>query len=129
MPLYDFTCQDGHRFERFVKLENFGERQDCDCGSVASRIPCAPMVVSDCIEPRYGADGKLHDSLSSYLHSLTPEGNAKGERYFELGSNESMPEVKPKESTEESRRDSIKKAIADVKAGRVPPQPVTGIPA
>lgn len=128
MPLYDFACSEGHRFERFVKMANFGEQQSCDCGAVASRIPSAPMVLSDTIEPRYGADGKLHDSLSSYRHSLTPEGNPKGERYFELG-NDPLPEFKPKESTEESRRDSIKKAIADVKAGRVPPQPVTGIPA
>lgn len=71
-----------------------------------------------------GADGKLHDSLASYRHSLTPEGNPKGERYLEMG-NEELPAFKPPEFDRKERREAIKAGIADVKAGRVPPV-VTG---
>lgn len=66
-----------------------------------------------------GADGKMHDSLMSYRHSLTPEGNPKGERYLELGDQE-MPKFEAPEFDRKERRDAIKKGIQDVKEGRVP---------
>lgn len=122
MPLYDFACDGGHRFERFVPLAQFGEAQTCACGAGALRLVSAPMVVSDCIAPRMGADGRLHDSLASYRHSLTPEGNKKGERYFELGHNEELPS-KTYDYDPKQRRDDIRAAMADVRNGNVP-QPV-----
>lgn len=124
MPLYDWRCGNDHRFERFVSLRDFSQRQSCDCGADARRMISAPMVLSDSIEPRIGADGKLHDSLASYRHSLTPEGNPKGERFLEAGGEE-LPAFKPPEPDRKQRRDAIKAGIADVKAGRVPPV-VTG---
>jgi len=38
VPLYDFRCLDGHKFERFVKLEHFDDLQNCACGSPANRV-------------------------------------------------------------------------------------------
>lgn len=78
------------------------------------------MVRSDNITPRMGADGKLHDSLASYRHSLTPEGNPKGERYFELGAGEKLT-PKTYDYDPKQRRDDIRAALEDVKNGRVPP--------
>lgn len=124
MPLYDFRCERGHHFERFVLLRDFSRRESCDCGSDANRLISAPLVMSDTIAPRIGADGKLHDSLASYRHSLTPEGNPKGERFLELGDQE-LPTFKPPEFDRRERREAIKAGIADVKAGRIPPV-VTG---
>lgn len=72
MPMYDFACLDGHRFERIVPLAQFGDKQHCDCGSLARRLVSAPMVISDCIDPKRGMDGKLHDSRKSF-ESATDE--------------------------------------------------------
>lgn len=124
MPLYDWRCENDHRFERAVPLRDFAQRQSCECGALARRLISAPRVRSDVIDPRIGADGKLHDSLASYRHSLTPEGNPKGERFLELGDQE-LPAFKPPEFNRKDRREAIKAGIADVKAGRVPPV-VTG---
>lgn len=124
MPLYDFQCGEGHRFERLVPLAFFHVIQDCDCGSPAQRQVSAPRVLSDTIAPIMGADGKLHDSLASYRHSLTPSGNPKGERFIELGTAK-LPENTPPPIDRRKRRDAIKAGMADVKAGRVPPV-VTG---
>lgn len=124
MPLYDLRCEQGHRFERFIPLVRFGDRQTCECGAGARRVLCAPRVVSDSIEPTLGPDGKLHTSLASYRHSCTPEGNARGERYAELGRDE-MPAFKAPEFDRGKRREAIKAGIQDVKEGRVPPV-VTG---
>ena len=53
MPLYDFHCSDGHKFERFVKLTDFEAPQHCSCHALASRVISAPMfrvenVAYDC---------------------------------------------------------------------------------
>jgi putative FmdB family regulatory protein len=124
MPLYDFRCDDGHRFERFVSLAHFGDRQTCECGAGASRSNCAPRVLSDSIEPTLGPDGKMHTSLASYRHSCTPEGNPRGERFAELGRDE-LPAFKAPQFDRKKRREAIKAGIQDVKEGRVPPV-VTG---
>lgn len=119
IPLYDFRCDEGHRFERVVPLVAFDDQQHCDCGSPACRMVSAPALRSDAIEPRRGADGRMHDSLQSYQHSLTPEGNVKGERYLEMGDAELKHA--PKDFDRAQRREDIKKAIADVQNGRVAP--------
>lgn len=124
MPLYDFKCGEGHNFERFVPLSDFASPQRCECGAPSQRLVSAPVVLSDVIEPRYGADGKLHDSLSSYRRSLTPEGNPRGERFFELG-DEQLKTVEHKPDPKKLR-DDIRKSIAEVKQGRRV-APTTGV--
>src|SRR5690242_19383039 len=120
MPLYDFQCADGHRFERFVPLAHFGDRQTCECGAGASRSISAPRVLSDSIEPTLGPDGKMHTSLASYRHSCTPEGNPRGERFSELGRDE-LPAFKAPEFDRKKRREAIRAGIQDVKEGRLAP--------
>lgn len=128
MPLYDFRCGEGHRFERHVPLASFSEAQACGCGSEATRVVSAPRFLrSDVIDPIMGADGKMHDSIASYRYSLTPAGNAKGERFLELG-NEPLPDDTPPPTDKNAIADAVRAGIADVKAGRVPPV-VTGDPA
>lgn len=79
----------------------------------------APAIRTDSCDPIRGADGKLHDSLSSYRKSLEPSGNPRGERFFELG-NDELPE-KTYDFDPKQRRDDIRAAMADVKNGNVPP--------
>lgn len=125
MPLYDFKCSEGHRFERFVTLSDFEKSQECDCGAGASRQISASMLKgASAIEPTLGPDGKMHTSLASYRHACTPEGNPQGERYEELG-NDSLPPFKAPEFDRKKRREDIRAGIQDVKEGRVPPV-VTG---
>lgn len=47
MPLYDFKCEGGHRFERMVPLSHFEAQQYCDCNAPASRVISAPMFHVD----------------------------------------------------------------------------------
>lgn len=124
MPLHDYRCSEGHRFERLVPLALLSAQQSCECGAPAQRLLSAPRVQSDTIAPIMGADGKLHTSLSGYRRSLTPSGNPKGERFLEMG-NERLPDYAPPPIDRKKRRDAIKAGMADVKAGRVPPV-VTG---
>lgn len=126
MPLYDFKCGSGHRFDRLVKLADFDAPQLCECGEDAVRQISAARILSDTIEPSRGADGKMHDSKAALRASYLPGGNPQGERYLELGDQQIKPaEVK---FDRKQRRDDIRAAMEDVKNGRVPPTS-PGLPA
>ena len=127
MPLYDFSCLAGCRFERFVPLTEFEKSQTCECGAGATRLISAPRVISDSMEPTLGPDGKMHTSLASYRHSCTAKGNPQGETYLELG-REELPEFKAPEFDRRKRREDIRAGIQDVKEGRVPPVVVGDLP-
>lgn len=78
-----------------------------------------PTIRKDSIDPQWGADGKMYDSLSALRKTYLPENNPKGERFHEIG-NEEMPTV-TYDFDKKQRREDIKAAIEDVKNGRVPP--------
>lgn len=76
------------------------------------------MVISDCIDPTYGMDGKLYDSRKAFENSTS----VTGDKYMH-------PEGGPREATnvleykpdEGAIRDAVRAGIEDVKNGRVPP--------
>lgn len=117
MPLYDFQCAEGHRFERMVPLSRFGDRQECACGEAAGRLVSAPLVVSDCMAPKWGVDGRLHDSRTSWERAA----DAKGDRFFPLQPGEGMAKGETHKHDERQLRDDIRAGIQDVKYGRVAP--------
>lgn len=44
MPVYQLKCENGHIFDRFLKLANYNDPQICECGSPAKRQITAPMI-------------------------------------------------------------------------------------
>lgn len=123
MPLHDYLCGEGHRFERFVPLAALSEPQECGCGAPAQRLPCTPAIgINDTIDPCWGADGKQHTSLSSYRNSLLPQNNARGERFIEMGTEQAKPYTPPPVDPAK-RRDDVRRAIADIKKGKPVPTP------
>jgi putative FmdB family regulatory protein len=47
MPLYEMLCQNGHKFDRFIKLSNIDEPQTCECNAQAHRVISACMFSID----------------------------------------------------------------------------------
>lgn len=44
MPIYDYACPSGHKFERLVPIAA-GESQDCPaCGEAAAKVPSAVAI-------------------------------------------------------------------------------------
>lgn len=127
MPLHDYQCGEGHRFERFVPLADLSEPQGCECGAPAQRLVCAPaLAATDEIAPCWGADGKQHSSLSSYRNSLLPQNNARGERFIEMGNEPAKPYTPPPIDPKK-RRDDVRRAIADIKKGKPVPAAIGGL--
>lgn len=76
----------------------------------------APMISRDAITPCLGMDGKMTDSLATLRRTYRADGNPQGENYTEIGNEEMRPVERKFDRAE--RRDDIKAAIADVKAGK-----------
>ena len=47
MPTYVLKCTNGHRFDKFLPLENYNDTQVCDCGAEAKRITVPTMISPD----------------------------------------------------------------------------------
>lgn len=74
-----------------------------------SELPC-PMVVSDAIEIRSMADGKIYTSKAALRASYLPSGNPSGERFIEIG-NEALTPPPPPKPDRKAIRDSVGKAL------------------
>lgn len=58
MPLYEYECRAGHRFDRVLPLARYDEPQVCNCGAESRKVICAPMVMPDLPEYRSPIDGR-----------------------------------------------------------------------
>lgn len=47
MPIYTYTCEKGHQFDRFLKLKDYKQPQTCECGLEAKRKIMPTMVNCD----------------------------------------------------------------------------------
>jgi len=47
MPLYTYSCTNGHQFDRFLKLADYRKPQTCKCGVTAYRKIMPTMVNCD----------------------------------------------------------------------------------
>lgn len=47
MPLYVFECENGHRFDEFLKLEEYDKPMTCECGKSAKRQIVPTMLNMD----------------------------------------------------------------------------------
>ena len=60
MPVYEFKCPEGHRFDRVLKVADYNVPQSCSCGFYAKRLISIPMVfVSQDIRYESPIDGKV----------------------------------------------------------------------
>lgn len=103
MPLYDFKCEKGHRFERFVKLENFTEAQHCACGQSAERVISAPMFTVENVGYNCPVTGDWIGSQRAHRNNL----DRHGCRVLETGETEAAAKFRQNED------DRLDKAIED----------------
>lgn len=47
MPTYVFECENGHRFEKVLRIADYNSPQKCECGSTANRKTVPTMLSPD----------------------------------------------------------------------------------
>lgn len=86
MPLYDFQCECGERFERFVALANFSDPQYGACGLPARRAISAPMFTVDGTDYTCPISGDYIGSKHQHRENLAKHGC----RVLETGESEAV---------------------------------------
>lgn len=99
MPLYDFVCQCGERFDRMVKLADFEEPQFGACGLPARRVISAPRISVENVGYDCPITGKWIGSKREHEENLKQHNC----RVLETGETE---QVKKFREAEEARFDA-----------------------
>ena len=47
MPIYTYVCDNGHQFDRFLKLSDYREPQTCECGADSKKKIMPTMINCD----------------------------------------------------------------------------------
>lgn len=75
MPTYLYRCHAGHEFDRYLKYESYDTPQTCECGELAERQVCAPMMVRvENIAYTSPIDGRPITSKSARMEDLARSG-------------------------------------------------------
>lgn len=70
MPLYEYQCSCGARFERVLPLARYDEPQLCECGKVAEKRLSAPAVMGDYPAYTCPITGKLVEGRRAHNENL-----------------------------------------------------------
>lgn len=74
MPLYEYKCHAGHRFDRFLKLAEWDKPQVCECGAGADKQLSAPMFQVDFPAYQSPTTGRLITSRNERREDLKRSG-------------------------------------------------------
>lgn len=47
MPLYTYRCENGHQFDRILRLKDYLSKQICDCGAETKKLILPTMINCD----------------------------------------------------------------------------------
>lgn len=110
MPLYDFKCEQGHVFERHVRLKDFEEVQNCDCLAPAVRLISTPMFSVDKVGYSCPVTGKWVNSGREHRENLRRHGC----RVLEAGEKEAAADFRRRadEEFDQKVEATVEKEIA-----------------
>lgn len=74
MPIYEFQCECGKRFDRLLKLADYKEPQYCDCGKQASKRYSIPHIINAFQPYQSPIDGSVISSEKRRRDDLAKSG-------------------------------------------------------
>lgn len=74
MPLYEFKCEAGHWFDRYLRLADYNEPQTCECGRAALRQISPTMIAVDIPAYQSPIDGRWINSRKQRTEDLKRNG-------------------------------------------------------
>lgn len=100
MPLYDFVCTSGHKFERMVRLSEFHAPQQCACQSTATRVISPVRFSVENVGYDCPVTGEWIGSKAQHENNLAKHGC----RVYEAGETEQAKKAKAAADAEFEKR-------------------------
>jgi len=71
MPIYEYKCKNGHKFDAFLKVSDYSKEQHCDCcGEIGVKQLSLPMVHVDIPAYQSPSSGKWITSRTERREDL-----------------------------------------------------------
>ncbi len=74
MPLYEYECSCGRRFDRYLPLASYKSPQTCTCGEVAAKRLSRPNIVADAAGYACPVTGKWIEGNKAHKDNLRRHG-------------------------------------------------------
>ena len=74
MPTYEFLCDKGHKFDRYLKLKDYRVPQTCECGAESRKLMSTPMIAPSFEAYESPIDGKPITSKQKRIEDLAKSG-------------------------------------------------------
>lgn len=74
MPIYEYKCACGKRFDRYLRLADYAEPQICECGQIAAKQLSAPAVQGDFAGYTCPITGKWIEGRRAHNENLARHG-------------------------------------------------------
>ena len=74
MPVYEYKCSCGKRFDRYLRLADYDKPQTCECGQVAVKQLSAPAVRGDYAGYSCPVTGKWIEGRRAHEENLARHG-------------------------------------------------------
>ena len=111
MPLYEYECENGHRFEKIQKFSDPHVKKCPKCGGPIEQVISAPAVqfkgsgwyVTDYAKKSGSSAGSSSDGDSSAKGSGSKESSGDSSSSKESGKDSSKKESKPKAESKTSK--------------------------
>lgn len=68
--LYEYRCDNGHVFERVLKLADYNLPQTCECGAESTKLISTPMIAPQFEAYESPIDGKVISSKKKRIDDL-----------------------------------------------------------
>ncbi len=116
MPLYDFQCSEGHKFELMVPLKDFEAPVFCACTLPAKRLISRPMFVVEDVGYNCPITDRWIGSKREHARNLAEHGC----RVLETGERESFAARKQAEEDrfDKAIEDTVEKAIEEMPSAK-----------
>lgn len=70
MPVYEYKCSNGHKFERFLPVDRYMEPQQCECGASSEKQLSVLSVMPDLPGYQSPVDGRWIEGRSQRKEDL-----------------------------------------------------------
>ena len=74
MPIYEYKCEKGHSFDRYLPLSRYKEEQVCECGASSHKVLGKHFVQNDMTGYLSPIDGTYVGSRSQHKRHMRQHG-------------------------------------------------------
>jgi len=75
MPIYEYLCDKGHKFDRYLKMDDYKKPQICECGEKSKKLFSPAMIINSFESYESPIDGSIISTPKKRRDDLARSGS------------------------------------------------------